>query len=376
VSILIQTEERFLLFQRYYFPIFNDKPSITYSENTFILSLRVVQSGLLSTLQDLGREGYRQAGINPTGAMDTCAARLVNSLVGNPAHEGVLEFHFPMGEFIMEEPALLAFGGGDFQLVANQKPIRNWRPYVFPAGTHIRSQGQRIGTRLYMAVQGGFAVESWLDSYSTHLKAHVGGFQGRMLQKGDVLPFRNSIFRNSKTRQPKVIQALPWKVSDFFLDSLYHRPVIQMLVGPEWEWLTKEAKASWASQPFRISTRSDRMGYRLEGPVLNRVEERELVSSAVTKGTVQLLPDGQLIILMADHQTTGGYPRIGQAIMADLTALAQYSASESLHFKFTSLEEAEQEYLTQEKELAILETAARWKMREFAHSFLRTKSGM
>lgn len=330
------------------------------------MSLRILQSGLLTTLQDLGRTGYRQVGINPTGVMDDVAARLVNYLVGNEATEGVLEFHFPIGELSLETGALIALGGADFQVTANEKPLENWRPYYLPAETRIVSRGRRKGARLYMAVRDGFAADSWMGSVSTHLKAKAGGFSGRALQKGDVLPFRNSIPPKAKTQAfTKALHPLPWKIAPGTVDTFYKQPSVQVMPGPEWEMLTPPAMELFASQSFQISSQSDRMGYRLNGPPLERLHHTELVSSAVTKGTIQLLPDGQLIVLMADHQTTGGYPRVATVTAAHLPMLAQQSAGAGMQFSLVSVKDAEDHWLEQQRLQNIIRYAAIHRIRHY-----------
>jgi antagonist of KipI len=288
--------------------------------------------------------------------MDTAAARLVNFLVGNAANEGVLECHFPPGEFVFKQAALVAFGGGDFNLKANGLPLQNWRPHLIPADTKITSSGLASGARLYMGVGGGFAVDRWLGSQSTHLTAQAGGFHGRALSVGDELPFR----RTEQAVSSK-IRRFSWGISPQIVSEIYERNSVRLVSGPEWDWLDATAQPDLAKRPFVVSALSNRMGYRLEGPPLERRNTEELVSSAVTKGTVQLLPSGQLIILMADHQTTGGYPRIAQVAAADHAWLAQQSAGTQLRFSFVSPDEAERFLLQQENTLEIIRLAAKAK---------------
>ncbi|MDJ1504016.1 biotin-dependent carboxyltransferase family protein [Xanthocytophaga agilis] len=322
------------------------------------MSIHILQTGLLTTIQDRGRKGYRRFGINPNGVMDTIASTLVNYLVGNDASEGVIEFHFPMGEIELEEDALVAFGGADFGLKANDKPLENWKPYYLSKGTRIKATAKPQGVRLYMAVQGGFQLEKWHDSVSTNLKASIGGYKGRNLQKSDRIPFKAMrSFTSSLLTYPS-----HWKISFNTLQQLYGNDTVRIIPGPEWDMLTKEAKEIVHSQEFMISSFSDRMGYRLEGMALEREYTTELVSSAVTQGTIQLLPSGQLIILMADHQTTGGYPRIATVIGADLSGLAQMSTHDKIYFSLVSVEEAEELLLTQHQEFEILRFAINQKM--------------
>ncbi len=328
------------------------------------MGIRILQSGLLTTLQDLGRTGFRQLGINLTGVMDSTAAILTNYLVGNAASEGVLEFHFPMGEFLVEQDVLLAFGGSDFQLKADTTRLENWRPYLIAAGTRIVSSGKPKGCRLYLAVCGGFAATPWLDSISTHLKAEAGGFQGRALQKGDVVPIKNSIAGKSKT-PPTGIVKLPWKIAPSVVKDLYSCEACQIIAGPEWDLLTPQARETFLTQAFKITSQSDRMGYRLNGQPLERINGVELVSSAVTKGTIQLLPDGQLIVLMADHQTTGGYPRIGTVTHGSFSALAQQTSGSMIQFSLSSISEAEDQWIRQHRLQSGIRYAAQQQLQNY-----------
>lgn len=322
------------------------------------MSIHILQTGLLTTFQDRGRNGYRCFGINPNGVMDTVASTLVNYLVRNEANEGVIEFHFPMGEIELQEDALVAFGGADFGLKADGTLLENWKPHYLSKGTRIKATTRPLGSRLYMAVQGGFQLEKWHDSVSTNLKAHTGGYKGRNLQKSDSIPFKAThSFSPSLYTHTSL-----WKISFHTLQQLYGNGTVRIIAGPEWDMLTLEAKEIVQSQEFMISSFSDRMGYRLEGIALEREYAPELVSSAVTIGTIQLLPNGQLIILMADHQTTGGYPRIATVIGTDLSGLAQMSAHDPLHFSLVSVEEAEELLMAQEREFEILRFAINQKI--------------
>ncbi|MDJ1480184.1 biotin-dependent carboxyltransferase family protein [Cytophagaceae bacterium YF14B1] len=322
------------------------------------MSIYILQTGLLTTVQDRGRQGYRSFGINPNGVMDTIASTLVNYLVGNDASEGVIEFHFPMGEIELQQDALVAFGGADFGLKADDKPLDNWKPHYLSRGTRIKATAKPQGARLYMAVQGGFQLEKWHDSVSTNLKARTGGYKGRNLQKADILSFK-SIHPFSPSL---LTHSSHWGISLNTLQQLYRTDTVRIIAGPEWDMLTQEAKEIVQSQEFLISSFSDRMGYRLEGIALEREDATELVSSAVTKGTIQLLPSGQLIVLMADHQTTGGYPRIATVIGADLSGLAQRSTHDKIHFSLVSVEQAEEILLTQHREFEILRFAIHQKL--------------
>ena len=322
------------------------------------MSLLFVQNGLLATLQDLGRTGYRQSGINPNGAMDGRAVRLLNALLGNAENEGVLEMHFPPPQILFETEAQIALGGADFSAQINQKPSENWRPIQVFRDSLLTFGEKRAGARFYLSVRGGFQIAKWLGSVSTNLTAKIGGFEGRALQKGDRL-FFNEEFSAAKFDSRKRI--LNYRISRQLIPNYLSSPKIRVIAGREWANLTTASQNGFLHQPFAIRPDSDRMGFRLKGNPLNLRENFELVSAAVGFGTIQLLPDGELIILAADHQTTGGYPRIAHVASADLSVLAQLNAGDEIGFGLISAAEAEDLIWQFEKQLNKLKIGCRFK---------------
>ncbi len=311
------------------------------------MSIFVKKSGILTTLQDLGRKGFRRFGINPNGAMDTQAARLINILLGNDETEAVFEMHFPAPVFEFEEAAVIALGGADFNAKINDKPIENWRPVHVKKGNVLGFSKKNFGIRAYLAVKGGLAIEKWLGSFSTNLRAEIGGFEGRALRKND------RIFFKSEVRSPK--SEVHYKISSSLTSNYNESPAkIHVVAGAEFQMLTALSELNFLKQEFAISPNSDRMGFRLRGEPLYLLDKIELISSAVNFGTIQLLPDGQMIVLMADHQTSGGYPRIANVISTDLPLLAQLSPNENVGFKLISQEAAENLLMNFENELNYL----------------------
>jgi antagonist of KipI len=306
----------------------------------------------LTTLQDLGRENFRRFGINPNGAMDKTAARLINILLGNDEGEAVLEMHFPAPVLQFEENAVIALGGADFSPTLNDQPIENCRPIPVQKGGILKFGHRNFGSRCYLGIAGSFVVEKWLDSASTNLRAKTGGFQGRAFQKNDRL--------FSKQRTTNNEQRTNIKLSPSLFPFYSRFPTVRVIAGAEWENLTEESRREFLSRSFTIRSESDRMGFRLKSEPLEIPEKTELVSSAVNFGTIQLLPDGQLIILMADHQTTGGYPRVANAASIDLPLLAQLNPNDTVNFHLISVSEAENLLVQQEIELNYLRTAIRF----------------
>ena len=297
------------------------------------MSLFFQSNSLLTTVQDLGRNGYCAFGINPNGAMDKTALRLINILLGNNENEAALEIHFPAPKILFEKDAAIALGGADFGAKIDDKTIENWQIVQVLKGQTLSFSHKNRGNRLYLSVKGGFEIKDWLASKSTNLKAKYGGFEGRKLEKDDHISFK---VQSSKF---KIQNSL--KISSHFVSNYLHFNRIRVIAGPEFDLLTPLSSEILLKERFVISQNSDRMGFRLNGEPLHLLHEKELVSSAVTFGTMQLLPNGQMIILMADHQTTGGYPRIGNIISVDLPILAQLGANEKVSFEMISLEAAE-----------------------------------
>ena len=312
------------------------------------MSILFQSNGILTTLQDLGRIGFRRFGINPSGVMDDNAARTINILLGNDENEAVLEMHFPAPILQFEESCEIALGGADFPAILNEKPLENWRRISIQKGDILKFRRRKFGARLYLAVRGGFQVEKWLGSASANLRANVG----KRLGKGDRLFFRSNFKSNGSK--------FHYKLSSDLIPFYSRFPTVRVVAGAEWENLTEESRKIFLSQSFAVRNESDRMGFRLKGEILNLRENFEIVSTAVNFGTIQLLPDGQLIILMADHQTTGGYPRPANVAKIDLPLLAQLNPNDTVNFHLISVAEAENLLVQREIELNYLRTAVRF----------------
>lgn len=311
------------------------------------MSIRVIKKGLLDTIQDQGRYGYQHLGINPCGVMDTVAMHIANALTGNTAHTPVLEIHFPGPVLSFEIDAIIAISGADFSAKLNNDlsiPIN--RCVAVKAGSQLSFQKQITGARAYIAVHGGFQTEQWLNSAATHMGLSS---VGTLLQNEMLLPIK------------KIIQVSENKIHSWSAISpvVEKDLVIRYTAGHEINRLSDTMQAVLHDHSFTIDKSSNRMGYRLQGPSLIPDTTSEILSAAVTRGTIQLLPNGQLIILMADHQTTGGYPRIGHIITADFSKLAQLNAGACFRLQQVSLSEAHQALQAQELHLKQLETGCK-----------------
>jgi len=316
------------------------------------MSIEVIKPGLLSNLVASGRAGFRYLGVGPCGAMDSFAMKTSNYLVGNNGDATTLEMNFPAPELLFQEDQFVSLTGRGFQVYINENTFSSGKPLLVKKGEVMRFEKVEAGSRAYLAVHGGWKAQEWLGSFTTHLGVKAGGYMGRVLQKGDVLQ-TNGLFQ-----QINETKALSWGISKNELDKIYFPSnEIRIISCVETDLLSKESKESLLTVEFRITGQSNRMGFRLEGKKLVLNESIELISSPVDFGTIQLLPDGNLIILMADHQTTGGYPRVASVIKPDLPKLAQMSPNDKINFRLISLDEAEGEFQLREKLLTELKQA-------------------
>jgi antagonist of KipI len=325
------------------------------------MSLKIIKAGILDTIQDQGRYGYQHLGINPGGAMDKFSSQLANALLGKDLNAPVMEMYFPPATILFDEEMIICITGGDFSPTINQKPIPLHQPIFVNKKTVLRFGKKISGSICYLATLDDFRLKKWLNSYSTNIVAFAGGYKGRALKKEDEI----DIIKNSEIKKisQKDFYTLPWIATE----TIRSKKEIRFIKGNEWNWLSNDAIENFTKNKYAISNNSNRMGYRLTGEALHAKEKKTLISSGVTFGTIQLLPTGQLIILMADHQTTGGYPRIAHVISADLPALAQCSTAEEINFKEIEIVLAQELFINQQRELLQIQTAAKFKMESFLH---------
>ena len=298
------------------------------------MEIAVIRGGMLTTVQDLGRRGHRAAGVPISGAADAIALRVANLLVGNAENAAGLEFTLVGPELEFSADAIIAVGGGDFGELARWQPIR------VPAGKRLKFGPARSGCRGYLAIAGGLEVTPVLGSHSTYLRAALGGFHGRALRDGDVL-FATDVVRHVVGH---------WHIDERILPAYSAAPTVRVLRGAQ----ADEFDEMLSATEFKVSPQSDRMGVRLVGPPLVRRVENELISAAVVPGTIQVPPDGQPIVLMADAQTIGGYPQVAHVIDVDQPLVAQLRPGDALRFREVTLAKAHALVLARERALAIL----------------------
>ena len=317
------------------------------------MSFEVLKPGLLSTFQDLGRLQHQRWGIPVAGALDVNAHRLANLLVGNSAEMATLEMNLYPPSFKVRQPCCIAFAGANVSPLVNELKVPMNRPVVLRADDMI-SFGPRLdGARTYMAVHGGFQLNAVLDSASTYLRSAIGGLNGKALRKGDVFHIRKPLLG---VDLDELAQEL-WDIKFSLKSSVIRKNVakLRIIKSAQWDDFTPESRANLITQPFKVTPISDRMGFRLEGPMLKLSQPRQMISESVVFGTIQVPVGGQAIILMADRQTTGGYPKIGYVASVDHPALAQMAPGDM--FSFSLIEMAEAQRLDARREWGMADLA-------------------
>jgi antagonist of KipI len=330
------------------------------------MQIKILKPGLHTSMQDLGRTAYLSQAVPISGAMDTLSARIANLVIGNLETDAVLEFSYGNAAVQCETDVLIAYAGAGATLsvAGEQQPAR--RPIFLPAGTVGNLVNHDQGVRTYFAIGGGWDVPVVLGSRSTYIPGEFGGFHGRLLKKDDRLVASSNlsytstgIFNHLRGNAPKT--AL-WGVPDNFLKPA-NLSTIRIFPGREIHWFEPNSIISLLENQFRVELRSNRMGSLLQGPPIKKIVAEELLSTAVCPGTLQVTGSGEMVLLMADCQTTGGYPRIAQVAAVDLPLCAQLKPNDQITFNLISHAEAEALYYTQEAELLRLAQAIHLKHR-------------
>ncbi|HEX3644937.1 MAG TPA: biotin-dependent carboxyltransferase family protein [Vicinamibacterales bacterium] len=305
----------------------------------------VIKPGLLTTIQDTGRWGYQPYGVPVAGPMDPVSHRVANALVGNARDAALLEITLLGPELEFEDERLVAVAGADFDLSLDGRTAPSNAPFTVAAGSHLRFGARGLGARAYLAVSGGIAVPPTLGSRSTHLVSGMGGLGGRALLAGDRLPLGDPSMRQGAALAPQeALAALP--------DG---RATIRVLSGPQADRFTADALEMLQSAPYTVAGNSDRMGFRLEGLPLAYAPGAEIISDATPLGVLQVPASGQPILLMADRQTAGGYPKIATVIAADIAIAGQLAPSDAITFRVCDAREAMKALIVQERALMALE---------------------
>jgi len=316
------------------------------------VAIEILKTGLLTTVQDLGRFGFRKAGIISSGAMDSLALRLGNLLIGNDENEAGLECTLIGPEIKFHNETTISIVGGNLSPKLNGREAKMWSPLQIKAGDVLQFGRAVYGCRTYICFSAGFAIEDVLGSKSTYLKAAFGGWKGRRFHKNDHIPLKKPIYTPLANQN--------WLLGQSIYPRL-NQNRIRVIKGPEFEWFAPQSLEKIETSCFSVGADSDRMGYRINSYRLERKNPKELLSSAVTFGTVQVSNDGHLIILMADHQTTGGYPRIFQVATVDFSILAQAQSGMEFSFEIITHDLARKLLIEREQEIKKLKQALQLK---------------
>jgi len=296
-------------------------------------ALRVLAPGLLTTVQDLGRPGYQSRGIPVSGALDPVGLHAANVLVGNPPGTGALEVAYVGPTLAVDaDEVRLSFAGADAAIEifpdetasAGQR-IDTMRSVRMRRGEVVRIGSLTGGAILYVGVEGGFAIAPVLGSVSTYLRGGIGGWHGRALAQGDLLPLRRN---TASDREDRRFESLDLTPPDRF----------RAIAGPQNDYFSDAAIEMFFNSEYRIGANADRTGMRLEGPRLEH--SRSFTSDGIAPGSIQVPGNGQPIVLLADRQTVGGYPKIATVISADLPALGRMPIGAKIRFAPATLEEA------------------------------------
>ncbi|SDI26575.1 biotin-dependent carboxylase uncharacterized domain-containing protein [Alteribacillus persepolensis] len=304
----------------------------------------VEKPGMLTTIQDLGRFGYQSQGIPPAGVMDYYSFTIANMLTGNHLREAVLEITMTGPTLHFLRDATLAITGADLQPYKNKEQVSMWKSFNVQKGDKLSFKGPKQGARAYLSAAGGIQGDEVLNSKSTYIKAGFGGMEGRPLKKGDYVSF--TVPSNPVTSGKGIhVDLMP---------SYADQQVLRVVDGPEHSSFSKDGLEHFYYAAYTVTNESDRMGIRLKGPDVTQNDSADILSDAVTFGTIQVASDGQPMILMADRQTTGGYTRIANVITVDLPKAAQLLPGQEVVFKKVTIEEAHRFLLQERKQFASL----------------------
>ncbi|NMD69718.1 biotin-dependent carboxyltransferase family protein [Bacillus sp. DNRA2] len=318
--------------------------------------LTILKPGLFTSVQDLGRYGFQQYGVITSGAMDQIAHRISNILVGNSEHAPTLEITMIGPKLKFNQDCLIAICGGKAEPKIDGASIKCWRPVLVKQGSVLEFGTISEGCRAYLAIAGGFNIPIVLNSRSTYFRAKLGGFKGRTLKAGDQISIDTpsalskrliNTLNNKQTQKP--FHEANWLINSSIVPSYREHPSIRVIKGRHFDLFDQASQTKFFENTFSILPQSDRMGYRLTGPRLSLTEQHEMISEAVSFGTIQVPADGNPIILLADHQTTGGYPKIGQIAAVDLPLIAQAKPGTKVRFIEITLAQAQLLFLQRER---------------------------
>ena len=302
------------------------------------MAIQILKKGIADTIQDIGRYGYQHLGIQANGFLDYQSARLANYIVGNPVNAPIFEIHFPASSFCFTRNYTICISGANFVPLLNEKSIAINTPIEVKQNDILQFLKPLEGRVAYIAIQGKIKEEAWLNSHSYFANSIQKDAQFEWEVSTEI---SNQFLKNSNTLTSEKINEMH--------SPIFSTGPIQFIPGPAWNDLTEASQKAFLSTEYHIGMQANRMGYPLKGALLQLNKPNQYLSAAVTRGTLQLLPNGELMVLMADHQTIGGYANLGQIILVDLPRLAQASNQISIHFMETTIDTAHKLYQQFEK---------------------------
>ena len=322
------------------------------------MNIIVRSAGFLTSVQDLGRTGFRQSGVSVGGALDSHALRVANALVGNDDNAAGIEATLGTLRLQFNDERVVAWCGGAFAVRINGEDLPPGHAGLVGKDEELTMVAPNGGGRAWLAISGGIGVPPVLGSRSTDLRGNFGGHEGRALRDGDELAVgvKERRFEIADEERRRFQTAAPW-VSEWSAPTPWaataHRDgFVRIVRGTHWDRFTPEAQSSLVTNSFAVTADSDRMGARLDGPELERIDATDLLSEAVAPGTLQVPPNGKLILLLGDCQTVGGYPKIAHVISVDLPIAAQLWPGDAVRFREVSLAEAQDLLREREEDFA------------------------
>ncbi|RXI45223.1 KipI antagonist [Clostridium tetani] len=306
--------------------------------------INIKKPGLLTLIQDRGRYGYQQFGVPVSGVMDSFSHRVANILLGNNENEATLEITVLGPEIEFMNNSVIAITGGDLSPTLNGEPISMWQSVEVKKGDTLAFTGIKNGCRSYIAFAGGMQVEEVMGSKSTYVKAKIGGLHGDKLKVGDILKIGDLKNKSNKYRK------LPNEDVPNYSNDLELRVVL----GPQEDYFTEKGLDKFLSAEYKVTNECDRMGYRLEGEVIEHINGGDIISDGINFGAIQVPSHGQPIIMMSDRQTAGGYTKIANVISIDLPKIAQAKPGDSIRFKKVTIYEAQKLLKEMEEDINII----------------------
>lgn len=305
------------------------------------MGIRIIKAGMMTTVQDLGRTGYQSQGFSVAGVMDVRSFKIANLLLDNPENEAVLEFALIGPTLEFTAGTLIAITGGDFQPTINGEPAPMYTAIDIHKGDVLKFGSARTGSRGYIAFSSYLKISVVMGSRCTNMKSSIGGFKGRKLQDGDYIGFR------IKRRYLPFFLSRTLELDEFNQNEV----TLRVVLGPQDEKFSRQGIETFLSSEYTVTSDFDRMGCRLEGPFIARKETTDMISDGIAFGSIQVPSHGKPIILLADRQTTGGYPKIATVASVDIPWLVQRKTDHKVRFKAISVEEAQRLYLEESEEL-------------------------